>query len=554
MEEAKNETKEQVDSNVQLLENTEEITNEEQVISEEKKDTVINSKNKKRLIIVITSLVVIIIILSTIFAIINIWNTKIIKGIYIGRIDVSNKTTEEAETILSELCNAKEEKQIYLIYDEYETAITYKALEVDYQIKNAVKEAYNVGRTGNIFKNNIDILGAMIKGHDVDLEAVIDADMISQISQNINNNIKDAVTQPSYYIEKDKLIITSGKKGLKVDEKQLLEDIYKVINMKTEDEQTITIPMVMSEPEKIDVEKIHQEIYKEVKDAYYTKEPFTIYPEIEGVDFNVEEVKKILEEEQEKYEIQLTITKPKKTVNQIGTEAFPDLIATFSTKYNAGNKNRTINLQLAAKKIDGVVLLPGEEFSYNKVVGERTIQAGYKEAAVYSAGQVVDGIGGGICQISSTLYDAVIMANLNVTTRRNHQFVTSYLPAGKDATVVWGSQDFKFVNTRKNPIKIEAKVSGGVAKISIWSVKEDVEYDISIETKKIATIAYTTQYIEDPNLPVGQQKIVQEGSNGSKVEAYKVVKLNGKVISRTLLSKDTYNAMKQIVHVGTLVQ
>ena len=143
------------------------------------------------------------------------------------------------------------------------------------------------------------------------------------------------------------------------------------------------------------------------------------------------------------------------------------------------------------------------------------------------------------------------MANLNVTTRRNHQFVTSYVPAGKDATVVWGSQDFKFVNTRKYPIRLTATVKGGVATIQVWGVKEEVEYDISIETKKIATINPTTQYVQDPSLPVGQQKVVQAGSTGRKVEAYKVTKLNGQVISTTLLSKDTYNAMQRIVHVGT---
>ena len=143
------------------------------------------------------------------------------------------------------------------------------------------------------------------------------------------------------------------------------------------------------------------------------------------------------------------------------------------------------------------------------------------------------------------------MANLEITERRNHQFVTSYLPGGKDATVVWGSQDFKFKNTRNYPIRITATVEGGVATVQVWGLKEEVEYDITIETKKTATIAYTTQYVQDPSLPAGQQKVIQQGSNGRKVEAYKVTRLNGEVISTTLLSKDTYNAMKKIVHVGT---
>ena len=503
------------------------------------------------LIIAIT--IIVLALVSTIFATINIRNTKIIKGVTIGKIDVSDLTKEETIEKLENVYGTKSEKQIYLTHGEFETSITYEALEVKYQIENAVKQAYDIGRDGNIFQDNFEILRTWCKGQNIELEVTIDNDMINQISQNINNSIEDAVVQPSYYLEKDnaKLIITAGKEGVKVDEKQLIEEIYIVLDENTDDEQRIEIPVVQSIPEEIDIEKIHEEVYKEVKDAYYTKEPFTIYPEEDGIDFDIESAKAILSEEKEEYEIPLNITKPGKTVKEIGTEAFPDLLATFSTNYKASNVNRTTNLKLAANKINGTVLLPNEEFSYNKVVGERSEKTGFKMAATYSNGQVVDGIGGGICQISSTLYDAVVMANLDVTERRNHQFVTSYLPAGKDATVVWGSQDFKFVNTRQHPIRIVATVESGVATLQIWGVREEVEYDISIETKKIATIAYTTQYVQDASLPAGQQKIVQAGSNGRKVEAYKVTKLNGQIVSTTLLSRDTYNAMQRIVHVGT---
>lgn len=509
-------------------------------------------KGKKGLILIVAIvLIVILLIASTIFAVINITNTKIMQGISVGKIDVSNLSKDQAIEKVNAIYSEKASNQIFLAYGEFETSVTYETLEVKYQIDSAATKAYNIGRSGNIFKDNIEIFKAMTEKPDIELEVTIDGEMISQIAQNINNSIEGAVEQSSYYIEGNKLIITSGKEGLVVDEKQLLADIYIVLGQNTEDEQKIEIPVITAQPEEIDIDKIHQEIYKETQDAYYTTNPFTVYPEVEGVDFDVETAKTILSEEKQEYEIPLIITKPGKTVKDFGTEAFPDRLATFSTNYSASNKNRTTNLRLAAQKINGTILSPGEEFSYNKVVGERTIQAGYKEAAVYSDGQVVNGLGGGICQISSTLYDAVVMANLNVTTRRNHQFVTSYLPAGKDATVVYGSQDFKFVNTRKHPIRIETNVSGGVATITIWGHREEVEYDISIETKKTATISYTTQYIEDASLPAGHQVVVQAGSNGRKVEAYKVMRLNGQVVSTTLLSKDTYNAMKRIVRVGT---
>lgn len=556
MDEIKNETEENKKSVTQVIEKEEEKEKKEELNEEvvEVEDTEPTKEHNKTIWIVLITIAILIILValfSTIFAVINIKSDKVLKGITINEIDISELTKEQAIEKINNIYGTRAEQQIYLTHGEYETSVTYEALEVKYQIQDAVNEAYNIGRSGNVIQNNFEILKTWKQGKNIKLNVTLDTDMINQIAQNINNSIDDAVVQPSYYVEKAdaQLIITAGKKGVKVDEEQLLADIYKVLNEESEEEK-IEIPMSEDTPDKIDINKIHEEVYKEVKDAYYTSNPFTVYPEEEGIDFDVEQANTIIAEEKEEYIIPLKITKPSKTVKDIGTEAFPDLLATFSTKYNAGNAGRTTNLRLAANKINGTVLLPNEEFSYNAVVGERTISAGYKMAATYSNGAVVDGLGGGICQISSTLYDAVVMANLKITTRRNHQFVTSYVPAGKDATVVWGSQDFKFVNSRKYPVRITATVQGGVATVQVWGIKEEVEYDISIETKKIATIAPTTQYVQDPSLASGQQKVVQAGSDGRKVEAYKVMKLNGQVVSTTLLSRDTYNAMKRIVHVG----
>lgn len=553
MEEEKN-------TSIQMLEKTEEnkdamkTENLEQA-KEKENQTILEEKKKSKLGLILLITIIILILLgtfSTIFAVINIKNEKIIKGIHIAQIDISNMTKEQAKTTIEEIYSKKEENEIYLKNGEFETTTTYKALEVQYKIDEAIEDAYEIGRSGNLLKDNFGIIKAKIQGTQIELDATIDEEMLDQVAQNINNSIEGAVIQPSYYRKdnKDKLIITVGKEGLQVDSEELYKRIYKLVKEQQET-NIVEIPLTTVQPDKINIEKIHQEVYKEVKDAYYTKEPFTIYPEIEGVDFDVENAKLLLEEQKEEYEIPLIITKPAKTTRNIGTEAFPDLLSTFSTNYQASNVNRTTNLRLASNKINGTVLLPGEEFSYNKTVGERTVSAGFKEAAVFNAGRVENGLGGGICQISSTLYDAVVMANLDVTVRRNHQFVTSYVKAGADATVVWGSQDFKFKNTRKYPVRITATVEGGVATVQVWGVKEEVEYDITIETKKTATISYTTQYIQDASLPAGQQKVVQSGNNGQKVEAYKVTKLNGQVISTTLLSKDTYNAMKKIVHVGT---
>ncbi len=573
-DEVKNEEVKSQDSSVQLLEKESEVkedtenkenekkdeevkeeTTQLQVIENEeenKEETKKKSKAKKAIAIVFVILLILVALFFTIFAILNLKNTKIIRGVQIGEINVSDMSKEDAKALLDERNAKNQEKQLILKYGDLENKVTYSSLAVSYKIDDAINNAYNIGRDGNIFENNLNILKTWKDGKKVELKATVDTEKLNQVVQNINNTIQGAVVQPSYEVKDDKLIIKSGKLGIKVDEQKLSEYIYTAVTTETDaQEQTIEIPVITSKPDQIDIDKIHSEVYKEVKDAYYTKDPFTIYPEQKGIDFDVESAKALIQEPKEQYEIQLTITKPSKTVKEIGTEAFPDLLGVCKTNYVASNKNRTTNLILAAGKINGTVLLPGEEFSYNGVVGKRTVEAGYKNAATYSNGQVVDDIGGGICQISSTLYDAAVFANMDITVRRNHQFVTSYLPAGKDATVVWGSQDFKFKNSRKYPVRITATVSGGVATVQIWGVKEDVEYDISIETKQISTIKYTTQYVEDPSLPAGTQKVTQAGANGRKVQAYKVMKLNGQVVSRTLLSTDTYRAMTRIVRVGT---
>ena len=289
MGEVKTEAKKQENAKKEELETVEKV---EEVVKFEP-----TSERKKGIwitLVIIAIIIVLVAVFSTIFAIINSQNVKILKGITVNQIDISNLTKEEAITKLEEIYETKSDKQIYLSHEDYETSITYEALEVNYKIQEAVDKAYEFGRNGNIIQNNFSILDIWRNGRNIELDVTIDSDMIKQIAQNINNSIDDAVVQPSYYIEKSKLIITAGKQGVKVDEEQLLSKIYDSLYKNTEDEIKIEIPMVQDNPDKINIEEIHKEIYKEVKDAYYTKEPFTVYPEEEGIDFDVEQANAIL--------------------------------------------------------------------------------------------------------------------------------------------------------------------------------------------------------------------------------------------------------------------
>ena len=531
---------------------------EKENISQEsikKEETKQKNISKKSVIpiVIITIIICLALFLSVIFALININNDKILSGISIMNVDVSSLSKEEALGKLKEAVASKETEDITLKYEEYETVINGKQFSVKFDIEKAVNQAYNVGKEGNIVVNNYNILLTQIFKKNIEIPVYYDEEALNKKVEDISSKLPGAVKQNSYYIEDEKLIIAKGSAGIKIKEneiKQLIIDQIKQIDIKN---NIITIPLEKVEPDEINLEKIRNEIYKEAQDAYVSKNPTKVHPHVNGVDFkiSIEEAKKIIQEDKEEYTIPLKITVPKKTINDLGEEAFPDLIATYTTRYDASNYNRSNNLSIAANKINGTIIMPGEIFSYNKVVGARTIEAGYKEAGAYSGGGVVQSVGGGICQISSTIYNTALLANLEIVDRSNHQFQTSYVAAGRDATVSWGYLDFKFKNTRTYPIKIVASAKNGVAKVSFYGIKEETEYEVVIQSKIVSYIPYSVKYIEDSTLTQGKEVVEQSGHNGCKSEAYRILKLNGKVVSKTLLSRDTYDPMQRIVRRGT---
>lgn len=493
-----------------------------------------------------------ILIFSTVFALFNSNNEKIMTGVSINGINVSGLNKEEAKGKIEILIQEELEKEILIKYEEYETSINKTQIETKYNLDKVIEEAFSYGKKNNIFINNYQIIRALIAKKDFSIDVTINEDATKQIIEDIGTKLPGVLVESSYYIEGENLVITRGKEGIKIETDTLLNKVKNNLKDLNQKEEYIMIPIISKKPEEININKIHEEVYKEVQDAYYTKNPFTIYPEVEGIDFNVEEAKALIEaEEKDEYTIKLTITKPKKTINDFGSEAFPDRLSVFTTRYDASQTDRTTNLRIACQKINGKVILPGETFSYNKTLGVRSVATGYKNAKVYENGEVVDGIGGGICQISSTLYNAVLMANLDIVERRNHQFVTSYVPAGRDATVVYGMTDFRFKNTRKYPVTIKASINNGIATISIYGITEENEYTVSFETRTIATIPTSVKYEEDATMAAGTEKVRQKGANGLKTETYIIKSLNGKVVSKNLLSRDTYDAMKKIVVRGT---
>lgn len=509
---------------------------------------------KTKKIIIYLLIFLFLFIISIVFSLFNMINENIIRGISINNIDISNLSKDEIRFKFSEILSKKAKAEIKLEYtseekETYEKNIDLSILNIEYDLDNCLLNAYNLGRTGNIFKNNFDIISTFLLKKNFDFKITYDEKMLDTILTDISANLPGKVVNSSYYIEDKKLVITKGTSGITVDREKVKNELLILLENIISEEKVIQIPVENVDADAIDIDKIHSEIFKEPKDAYFEKEPFKVYSEVQGIDFDIEKAKEIISKnpESKEYTINLKYTDPKVKLKDLKLDVFKDLLGTFSTKYNESNEDRTTNLHIAADKIDGTIIGPGEEFSYNQIVGERSISQGYKEAKVYQGGQIVDGLGGGICQISSTLYNAVVFANLKVTQRFNHQFLTSYVSAGRDATVAYGSKDFKFVNSRTYPIKINVSIFSGIAKVDIYGIKEDKEYQIDFDVETISNIPYKTREKFDSSLPSGTQKIEQRGADGIVVKTYKVIKENDKEVSRELLSRDTYNSLDKVV-------
>ena len=532
----------------EVLKKAEEIIETAEVQTEKKNPSI----KLRWLIIPIISIVFILLVLSTIFAVFNQNSNLIVKGIHIKGIDVSGLTQEQAKEKVTEAFIESLSADLILTHNGEEIALSPADIYASFDIDEAVNLAYNIGRNGNLFQQNFEIIAAFTSRYNISPGFSYSAELLEEKLTQIEQNLPDYVVQPSYTVEGNELKIQNGKAGILIDRSTLTSQIVHVLNNLENATQKIEIPTISVASDPIDLDAIYQEVHKEAVDAYYTKDPFAVYPSSTGLDLSVslDEAKAMLTEQKEEYVIPLKVVYPKVTTNDLGSEAFPDLLATYSTTFSTKNTNRSTNIRLATQKINGVVLMPGETFSYNQVVGKRTTANGFKVAAVYSNGEVSEGVGGGICQVSSTLYNAVLFSNLEVTERRNHTFHTGYVPAGQDATVSWGAPDFKFKNNRNYPIRIVATVSGGKITTKIYGLKQADDYTVKISSSIVGSIPYKTTYKTDSSLGAGNTKVIQKGSNGLKSVTYKILYQNGKEVSREVISRDTYQPHNQIIARG----
>lgn len=228
------------------------------------------------------------------------------------------------------------------------------------------------------------------------------------------------------------------------------------------------------------------------------------------------------------------------------------VIGSFSGSYTNDGTGRVTNMRLATGYINGTLLMPGDEFSYNKTIKDTTPENGYEKANTYVGSEVVPNYGGGVCQISTYLYRAVITSNLRSTIRYNHSMMVGYSEPSLDATVFEGDIDYRFVNTYNSPVYIEGYMSGSSIGFNVYgNTEEKGNKTYELVNNVLEKYDYTTEYVDDPTLEEGKTKTKLNGAAGYKSEGYLITYENGVEVNRELISTDIYQPMNAIVLRGT---
>lgn len=360
----------------------------------------------------------------------------------------------------------------------------------------------------------------------------------------------DLDIEDGYRIEDKNLIVTKGKGSYRIDTDKLVTRIKKQI-AKGDYGTVVECPVVSAD---VDLDEVYKKVHCEPQNP--TLDPDKNYEVVEakdGVDFDLEAAKKSLESAKKGTDVSipLTYTPADMSTEEYRKMLFRDEMSSYSTEVE-GSENRKTNVKLAAQYCDGTILMPGESFSYNLGVGELTEERGFLPGPSYADGQSVMDMGGGICQVSSTMYMACLYANLEIDERHCHPYPSSYVPAGLDATVAWGGCDFVFTNDTDYPIKISTSYDGYSTSCTIWGTITE-PFSVELYTETVETEPYETKYELDKSLGKDEQVLDTVGIEGLTVQSYRrVYDGDGNVISDNPEAISVYSKRDEVYKVGKL--
>ena len=508
---------------------------------------------RKRLIIALAAAAVILILFAAIGVnAAKLAYDKIYPGIRIGSVDVGGMTTANAAELLRESYQIDPAAELELVCGSENRSLSVSSLAPTLQFDEMAASAYSLGRSGSAFERLGEIRRIKKETVTLPLDMELNNEALMEALQSIASVVDQPEQDNQFEILENELIVTRGHSGKRI----IAEHALNVVKQHLAERKTgaVELQLEQVDPQTITAEYVCETVCGEPVNASYRVENYklVIINEKIGVSMDKAEADKIIRASTgDVIHIPVTTKKAEVTAQDIQASLFQEQLGTYTTRYNAGDRNRSHNIALACGSINEIVLAPGDVFSYNDIVGPRTAARGYREAHVYVGNKVEDGLGGGICQVSSTLYNTVVLSDLKIVTRTNHSLPVSYVPGGRDATVSYGSIDFKFENNPSQPIKLTASAGGGTTTISVYGKRDHPGRTISIESVCTGTIPAKLEQKQDPNLPEGKIQVEQKGSDGSYYQSYKITKENGTVVSREPLAKSTYLAVNRIEIVGT---
>ncbi len=436
------------------------------------------------------------------YAYFSITPDRIMNNMFIEDLNVSGFTYQEAVDAINSAC-LFENTDITLINGDNSYIIHGNDIGLTPIPEETAQKAIDYCATDNFFINGIRAASLLFKKHTIIPAPQLNTEKLDEKISEFGNTILGERKQ--HYIEfGDDGFVTvySGQTGYNGDPSGTREEILNAL--KNEHFNRIPVNYTSAPPDEMTLAAFDALVYKDPTDAKYevNSNEVSIVPSESGRYINKEESAPFLlnvYEGCEPVKIPYYISEPEITADALNDKLFNATLSTYSTSYAGSPSNRCANVARAASLIDGTVIAPGDTFSFNDTVGHRTTENGFLTAKEYIAGKSVDGIGGGTCQVSSTLYSAVLYADMKIVERLNHMMTVGYIPLGQDATVSDGGVDFKFSNNSNHPVKISAKTGGASITISIigtaWEPPREVKITNSTSKSGANTVVRSTRYV-----------------------------------------------------------
>ncbi len=474
----------------------------------------------------------------------------ILPGVSICGIDVSGLNREDAALRVSAVLQSQADAETFTVtFPDRELSIKKFRSKTIPTMDAVISEAWQHGRG---IVSRLDEALRWAGDHPLALDPVcresIDEDVIRSAVETFSESLEDRATNCIIRQSEDEITIIKGRDGKSIDPNSLTADILSACKA-GKDSLTAEYDLTLSGQRQ--VEALHERFSIEPADARWDPETASILPEVVGRTFDLEAALEALNAP-DGTEIRILVQhqEPAITAAVLEEKLFIDEMGSYSSPHTP-IAPRTNNLVLACQAINGTVLNPGDVFSFNDTVGERTYERGYQNAAIYLNGETTDSVGGGICQVASTIYVCALRADLEIVQRTEHMYFVDYVPEGQDATIYWdGNLDFQFRNSTDYPMRIDASVSGGYVHIALWGTNEDGHYAV-VTSETLSTTPWQVVINEDQTLPPDYQQVSITPYTGRVVRTYRnVYDRDGNLLSTAFEAESTYHKRDQVITVG----